>query len=325
MQKKTYLCTPNCQFLMKRGYWIYLLFLLVGVGCEPIVIPTRQIIVITSVNGVGDHGYNDLILLGAEHVYLNLPENVYMLYNNPVSFEQAEQVADYYSHKGASLYDSTLIVLAGSDYQPIAQKYINDTTLDPRVYVLAFEMDALPQGCNSDHMASFSVDMYKGSYDAGVSVAEMGFQTPLIWLARENDYILQLARDGFSDGYYSVTGVRPDTALLSEDWHGFGMPDVTYQQMEEKSKKYDFIYPVMGGSNMGIYRYLREHPEGPKVAGMDVDQSQYASNVIGSLVKHMDQLVEKYLNDWLDHIPWQRYEKIEANSGYIEWVLTGAE
>ena len=315
---------------MKRGCWIYLFFLFVGVSCEPRVIPmqqtaTRQIVMFSAVNGLGDHGYVDLILLGAEHVYLNLPKDVYMLYCNPTTFEQAEQMADYYSHEGAAAYDSTLIVLAGSDYKPLAEKYIQDSTLNPNVDILVFEVDELPQGRNADHVSAFSVDMYKGSYDAGVSVAQLGYQSPLIWLARDNDYILQLARDGFSDGYCSVTGVRPDTAMLSTDWHGYGMPDVTYQQMDEKSQKYDFIYPVMGGSNMGIYRYLREHPEGPKVAGMDVDQSQYASNVIGSLVKHMDLLVEKYLNDWLNHIPWQRYEKIEANSGYIEWVLTGAE
>lgn len=314
---------------MKRGYWIYLLLLFVAVGCKPRVVPmqrtaTRQIVVFSAVNGLGDHGYVDLILLGAEHVYLNLPEDVYMLYCNPTTFEEAEQMADYYAHKGAAAYDSTLIVLAGSDYEPIVLKYMNDATMNPHVDILAFEMDEPPQGYNADHIAVFSVDMYEGSRNAGISVAKMGFQSPLIWLANEN-YILQLARDGFSDGYCSVMGVRPDTAMLSTDWRGFGMPDVTYQQMAEKSKKYDFIYPVMGGSNMGIYRYLREHPEGPKVAGMDVDQSQYASNVIGSLVKHMDRLVEKYLDDWLNYIPWKRYEKIEASSGYIEWVLTGAE
>lgn len=315
---------------MKRECWVYVLFLFIGVSCEPRVIPmpqtaTRQIVVFSAVNGLGDHGYVDLILLGAEHVYLNLPEDTYMQYCNPTTFEQAEQTADYYAHKGAEAYDSTLIVLAGSDYKPLAEKYIHDSTLNPKVDILVFEVDELPQGRNADHVSAFSVDMYWGSYDAGVSVAQMGFQAPLTWLAREDDYILQLSRDGFSDGYYSVTGMRPDTALLSNDWHGFGMPAVAYQQMEEKSKKYDFIYPVMGGSNMGIYRYLREHPNGPKVAGMDVDQSQYASNVIGSLVKHMDLLVEKYLNDWLNYTPWKRYEKIEANSGYIEWVLTATE
>ncbi len=285
---------------------------------------TRQIVMMTAVNGLGDHGYVDLILLGAERVYLHLPEDVYMLFYSPASFEQAEQTVDYYAHEGATAYENTLIVLAGADYQSVALKYMNDTTMNPRVDILAFEMDELPQGYNADRIAVFSVDMYEASYNAGISVAKMGFQSPLIWLANEN-YILQLARDGFSDGYFFETKMRPDTAMLSEDWHGYGMPNVTYQQMEEKSKKYDFIYPVMGGSNMGIYRYLREHSDGPKVAGMDVDQSQYASNVIGSLVKHMDQLVEKYLNDWLNHIPWKRYEKFEANSGYIEWMLTGAE
>ncbi|MCQ2347591.1 MAG: hypothetical protein MJZ65_00195 [Paludibacteraceae bacterium] len=314
---------------MKRKYWIYLLFLFIGVSCEPQVVPmprtaTRQIVMITAVNGLGDHGYIDLILLGAERVYLNLPEDVYMLFYSPTSFEQAEQTVDYYASKGAADYDHTLIILAGSDYEPIMLKYMNDAAMNPHVDILAFEMDEPQQGYNADRIAVFSVDMYKGSYDAGVSVAQLGYQSPLIWLANEN-YILQLARDGFSDGYFSVTGVRPDTAMLSTDWRGYGMPDVTYQQMAERSQQYDFIYPVMGGSNMGIYRYLREHPEGPKVAGMDVDQSQYASNVIGSLVKHMDQLVEKYLDDWLNHIPWKRYEKFEANSGYIEWVLTGDE
>ncbi len=149
-----------------------------------------------------------------------------MLFYSPASFEQAEQTVDYYAHKGATAYENTLIVLAGADYQSIALKYMNDTTMDPRVDILAFEMDELPQGYNADRIAVFSVDMYEASYNAGISVAKMGFQSPLIWLANEN-YILQLARDGFSDGYFFETKMRPDTAMLSEDWHGYGMPNVT--------------------------------------------------------------------------------------------------
>lgn len=309
---------------MKRCCWIYLLLLFLGVGCKPQVIPTRQIIVVTAVNGLGDHGYVDLTLLGAENVYQNKPDDVYMRYYTPTSFEQAEQLVDYYTHRGAAQYEKTLLVLAGSEYWLIAGNYINDYTINPRVDILAFETDALPSGYNSDHISVFSIDMLEGSRNAGESVAKMGYKKPLIWLANE-DYILQRARDGFLEGYLRETGVRPDVEVLSEDYHGYGMPDVTYQQMKEKSEKYDFIYPVMGGSNMGIYRYLREHPEGPKVAGMDVDQSQYATNVIGSLIKHMDQLLEKYLNDWINHIPLKQYEQFEASSGYIEWKLTNTK
>lgn len=59
----------------------------------------------------------------------------------------------------------------------------------------------------------------------------------------------------------------------------------------------------MGGSNMGIYRYLREHPDGPWVAGMDVDQSPFSSKVIGSEVKHIDDLLVQIVRDWIKGAP----------------------
>ena len=97
------------------------------------------------------------------------------------------------------------------------------------------------------------------------------------------------------------------------------MDQDAYMQMEEIDGKYDFIYPVMGGSNMGIFRYLRENPEGPWVAGMDVDQSPYSSNVVGNVIKHIDEILVELVRGWINGSPIEHYKEYDTQSGYIEW------
>ena len=70
---------------------------------------------------------------------------------------------------------------------------------------------------------------------------------------------------------------------------------------------------------MGIFRYLRENPDGPWVAGMDVDQSAYSSNVVGNVIKHIDELLEELVRGWINGVPLEHYRDYDAQSGYIEW------
>ena len=70
---------------------------------------------------------------------------------------------------------------------------------------------------------------------------------------------------------------------------------------------------------MGIYRYLRENPDGPAVVGMDVDQSIYSANVVGNILKHIDEVLYGLIEDWMNGNPIEHYKEYDTQSGNIEW------
>lgn len=283
---------------------------------------TRRIIAIASANGIGDKGYLDVIVSGYEQVYHSLDESTYMQICMPFTTEEAYHIA-LKSIEKAKDGVPTLIMFGSSEYEPIIDRIRTDKSLSgKKVSILLFEVDSIKQASNDLDYHSFIITTYKACHDAGKYVADKGFKNPLIWLSNPIDGQMEFFRDGFSDGYYDVTGRRPDVKYLADDYTGYSMSDSAYRAMSELSDEYDFIFPVMGGSNLGIYRYLREHPDGPYVAGMDVDQSKYAKNIIGCLIKNIDQAVVDYANQWLAGKEIPRHQAFDASSGYIEWRVT---
>lgn len=310
---------------MKIRKYIYSLIvpLLVLSSCTTIYLEEpveRQIVIFSSIGGAGDNGYNDLITKGLTRVYMD-HSGTSMNFLTPESMEQAEsQIYKWIDESGGKVAH-TLLILAASDYLDIAERILLDPDLNPmnEVEILIFEVPELPQSQNKIKAYSFMIPMDGASRQAGEYAAWMGCANPLIWLAYKSDPLLIKAADGFEAGYKFMTGQIPERRYLSEDWHGYSMDKDAYMQMEEIDGKYDFIFPVMGGSNMGIFRYLREHPDGPWVAGMDVDQSPYSSNVVGSVIKHIDRLLEELLKGWINGVPIEHYKDYDTQSGYIEW------
>lgn len=303
------------------GIWAAILGVTLFSGCrqeEPI---SRLIVVLASASGVGDRGYNDAIIQGIERSYLTLPSDAHMLIYNPTNLEEAEEWVDYYLTEGSHDGREVLLVLASSDYYELTLKKIADPSLSSNTEIMLFEVPELPESVNAIKTYSFIINMYEACYQAGVYAGESGKEHPLVWLANNIDPQLGEFLRGFAEGYHSVTNAYPDTAYLSNDWSGYSMSQEAYEAMAEMSEKYDFVFPVMGGSNMGIFRYLREHEDGPEVAGMDVDQSIYSTRVVGSVIKHIDIVVEEYISRWLDGESLPRFMEYDAQSGYIEWML----
>ena len=280
----------------------------------------RQVVIFSSIGGAGDNGYNDLIAKGLTRVYMD-KSGVSMNYLTPESMGQADSLVHKWINESSRTVAHTLLILSSSDYRELTERIISDNNFksDNEIEILTFEIPELPLSQNNIKAYSFMIPMDGASYQAGVFAAEMGCTNPLIWLAYEKDPLLLRAANGFEEGYKSITGQVPDRRYLSDDWHGYSMDKEAYMQMEEIDGKYDFVYPVMGGSNMGIYRYLRENPGGPWVAGMDVDQSSYSSNVVGSVVKHIDDLLVELVRGWINGVPIEHYKEYDTQSGYIEW------
>lgn len=278
-----------------------------------------RIVAIANLGGAGDNGYNDVIMNGFENIYINKDQTTEMYIHIPKTLNEMKYIVEKWTrYKRDDI--PTLIILSSSDYHEVALEIISDKSITTKSSdILLFEVNEMPESQNNVNCYTFIISMYGPSYEAGKYVAEKGLKAPLVWLAH-NDPQLHYALQGFQDGYFEKTGKETDVAFLSSDWTGYSMPDSAYRAMPEMSKKYDFLYPVMGGSNMGIFRYLREYEDGPYVAGMDVDQSQYSSKVIGNMLKHIDIVIKNYVNDWIENRVINHHNIYDTESGYTEWM-----
>lgn len=299
-----------------------LLVLLFLCGCsseeewEPEQAPSYQIIVLFSPGGLGDRGYNDLILKGLQKIRSSR-EDVKLLFHSPTSEQEAERIfSDWLKLKGEKI--PALFVLASNDYVGMTERLLaGDSVAFPNKDVLLFEAareESLP-------ISTFNISLYGASYMAGATAALCPGYRALAVLGSSNDKTTAHAARGFTDGC-ADHNLDADVTALADDWHGYAMADEAYRNMFEWAMDYTFIYPIAGGSNSGIYRYLREYPGGLYAAGMDVDQSALSMQIVGSTVKHIDRLVEDYLLRWIETGELPEYEQYGLESGYVDWVLS---
>lgn len=278
-----------------------------------VVKPRQHVLVLFTPGGLGDRSYNDLILRGLQSTR-ELYEDVDINLCNPESMEEAERIfTDWLKLK--EVKEPSLLILAAVEYEEMAARHLKGKQLeDPNKSILLFETankQELP-------VSYFRLPMYGASFLAGYAAAQCS-DNALILLGNRNDAVIQEAADGFRDGYEEA-GKSTETESLADDWRGFVMAKEAYQMMFDWSKVYDFIYPIAGGSNMGVYRYLREFPT-LFTAGMDVDQSGFSSRIIGSMIKRMDTIIVGYVVGWLKDkkMPETTFYGLEKES--TDWLV----
>lgn len=279
----------------------------------------KLVIVLFSPGGLGDRGYNDQILTGLQRVHKERTD-CSMLFESPQSMEEAEELFSAWLERKSDGRKS-LFVLASAEYEDMAQRLLNDKHADMNnKAVLLFETGTQ---FSQPHVYTFRLNMYGASYLAGVTAAEMGCASPLVMLGSASDAAVRLSADGFMAGYHDQTGREAQLDFFANDWTGYNMSQRAYEMMPDLCRNHDFIYPVAGGTNLGVYRYLREHPEEACTAGMDIDQSAFSNNITGSLVKHIDRLITEGVSAWLDN-PLNNMKHVELGleSGYVDWVLS---
>lgn len=275
---------------------------------------TPQIIFLFSPGGLGDMSYNDCILEGVQGFKRSHPEVDVFLYS-PASMEEADRIfSDWMKRPGSDI--PVVFCLASSDFEPLVDLYTAEYSLTPNKRILLFE--SLRQ-YPDDKISTFQVSMYGASYLAGVSASQsLNARNALILLGSSEDEPIESARDGFIEGY---GGKSYEVEYLASDWSGYVMANLTYQRMSEWTGAYDFIFPVAGGSNTGIYRFARENPDAPWLAGMDVDQSELSDKITGSVVKRFDILINEYFTQWLHTGQMPPGQIYGLDSGYVDWQL----
>lgn len=284
---------------------------------EQVAQPHQQLIVLFSPGGLGDMGYNDQVLRGLQTVKKER-EDVEMLYYSPSSLEEAEKIFSDWLKMSAGNMPS-LFVFAGSDYEDMAARWLNNDALDrTNKDILLFE------SANTQHLPlhSFQISMYGASYLAGITAAATSARSALVVLGNGTDLPIVYAAHGFAEGFSDGGKQTVETVSLADDWTGFAAAEEAYRNMSDWTQRYSFVYPVAGGSNNGVFRYIREYPEGLYTAGMDVDQAPLCTQIVGSVVKHIDLLIEDYLTEWIDTSVMPESAIYGLESGYIDWVLS---
>ena len=246
-----------------------------------------SVTVVTSAGGLGDMGYNDLIMAGVMRFYDK--GGVRMSLVQPTGMAQAGQTL-YAWMENTRGGGRSLLVLADDGYGELLRG--RDVALAPNQSILLFESggDSLPAG-----VTTFSIDRYGASWLAGSMCREHPSATVIA--AMPGNSTLRRAIDGFSDGYSAVGGAVPEVIYLSDGEEGFAMADSAYRLASRLERT--VILPLAGGSNGGVYKASREVFALTMVIGMDADCSLRCQNLPFSLVVRVDSLVETYLSDWL--------------------------
>lgn len=298
---------------------LLLVMVFVNVGCssddnEPEA-PQPQILFLFSPGGLGDMSYNDCILQGIQR-FKREHEDIDTYIYSPGSLDEAERIfSDWLARPRSDV--PVLFVFASSDYEPMVEKHLAMHDLTDNKWLLLFESR---KQFKHPHINTFQISMFGASYLAGSMAARMtdGGNGALVVLANNNDGPIAVAKDGFLKGY----GRQCDVKYLADDWTGYVAAGRTYQLMSEWAPAYDFIFPVAGGSNAGVYRYSREYAKCPYLAGMDIDQSGLSNKITGSVIKQIDKLAYEYLVEWVATRTMPESQMYGLESGYVDWGLS---
>lgn len=274
---------------------------------------SKQVIVLFSPGGIGDMGYNDQILRGLQTI--RQEKNFQLLFSAPSSLEEGEKIFSDWLNMDTGPVEC-LFILAGNEYEEMACRLLSAIN-SPNKQVLLFET------AKSDIPAyTFRISMEGASYLAGAAAASLINGKAAVLCGSSNDATVNRAATGFTQGFIDHGGTGVDVFYLSDSWQGYAMSDSAYRKTAQLSQSYRFLFPVAGGSNLGVYRYAREFPEAIYTAGMDVDQSGYANQVTCSVVKRIDRLISYYINQWLEGKTMPQHAAYGLESGYIDLVLS---
>lgn len=303
-----------------RLWFLPLLFVCVAcseessVADEQLVSATHKVDILFSPAGLGDSGYNDIILYGIQQSWKQHGFQLEM--HQPNSLEVGWRDYETWLQEEADPGTDHLFIFASNDYEPLLRQ--NPPLRQEGKDILLFEA-----GSGLEHVQAFKLNMFGASYYIGRLAS---FIAPSAAVVKANPYDVNLtdAEEGFRQGFSAEETKFCETYYLSDSPSGgYNNPDSAYYLAFDIYQNHPFIYPLAGGSNMGIYKYTREYPDWAYTAGMDGDMSDYSVQIICSLVKRLDLALEYYVSRWISGESWGGYETYGIGSGYVDVSLSG--
>lgn len=277
--------------------------------------PDRVVRVLFSPNGLGDLSFNDDILRG---ILREKERNSFRLeYLSPQDMKEAETVIRRWQDEDTDprLYYT---IIAGSEFEEVTRRTLPPTKRDN---YLMFDTSA-----RDFTIPAFRFRGYGVSFLAGIAAyAKTQTDVAAYIGGQRGEHFIEECYLGFRAGYLHAGGKEVEAAYISDDSRGFAMPVRAYQMADSLFRLYPFVYVMAGGSNNGVYQYLREHPQTDGyTAGVDVDQSAYSDRIIGSMIKDIGTCVGNYIHRWTEGAENPPYTEFDLRSGYIYFQVSEA-
>lgn len=297
------------------GLLFALLFLLScskGDDTDTSVSSGKEVRLILPTNGLGDMSFSDDIMRGVLQAQKEFGFSLH--YHVPADPEDAEKKIEEWNLNQTASH--SLTILSSNEYEEIAARIRYNDKNHSFLLIEASTADVdIPAFRFSGYGVSFMTGIAAYAYTNRDTAVYMGGQ-------RNHSYIEECLV-GFQDGYLFAGGKEVVAVYLSDKPDGFSMAQKAFQLADSLYGEYSFIYPVAGGSNSGIYRWLRNNPDQPKyTAGVDVDQSIYSDHILGSMIKEIGRSLYDYIGLWMDEEELPDWNLFDLQSEYTYFLIS---
>ena len=272
---------------------------------------------IVTPNGLGDNGYDDDAAKGVfafmeesgVPVHLMMPEDI----------EDGEKMSLQWLSENATR-DSSVLIVGSPAYIDILKR--TPPKLSGRgSRVMLFESDEKIEGVSTVMINRYGVSYLAGAmsneFDAFILAAAPGYTT------------LEDAIAGFKYGHQSMGDGSQTVTLqyLADGEDGFAMPDSAYRTICRRAEQYwyydEMIFPLLGGSEAGIIKYLNSDDLNPALlVGMDVEQTGQSPRIPFSVVIRIGEVIKKNLVNWIKGQEWPSTQKYGLADGVADIVIT---
>ncbi len=290
-------------------------------------VPEKPMVtMMTTINGLGDNGYNDSMLEGLFMFHEASGVEVALLH--PKDMEEAELMYNRWMLSNA-LSDSAVLIIGSSAYEQMISSSAPSLKGKGSRLLLLESREEIPG------VSTVCINRYGASYMAG---ALLGAYPAYILAAMPHMEILETAIQGFKDGHKSQqqgAGATMAQEYLADGEEGFAMPDSAYHVMARHIEQVtsqgsgihdsfysEAVFPLLGGSLAGALHAFDDNRVGVGViVGMDRNRNSLSTSIPFSLVVDVDSVIADYLVQWRQGLPWPATKMLGLKEGTTDIVF----
>lgn len=275
---------------------------------------TPIVTVLFSPNALGDHSFSDNIYRGVEEAAAQY--GIGVLLWEPATIEEGTLYLRYNSIDADSATNKLCITDA---------TYADSIRSHPELFPNQSNNQILVLDAReiAGYVHTVDLPLYGALYEAGYLAQSMDDVNNIaIYSANSTMTSLVDGINGFTDGLHSVGNKNLATFYLGTGVEGFSMADSLYKVSYQVDSVYDMVVPLCGGSEQGLLRYNREHPNSFYTVGMDADMSNYSKRVPFSCLKRMDKVIMHCIGQWLSDEGIPHQQTLGLEEGYTEVTIS---
>lgn len=277
------------------------------------------VVVIYDPNALGDRGYNDLIYQGVEHAAQKYGLRTLQLSPATVNEGQAYLQMMFQTMTNPEDTVRRLFIVAAASYDDYLRK--NNSRLESNTHVdlLYLETETPLVGKGS----TFYMPYYGAMYEAGAITPVEATDVLLVGANPKVKTVIS-AIQGFTDGFQASPIELPDGAqkqlvttwLSNEVSGGFAVSDSTALRLMRDQQWLSYphiLVPVCGGAGTTFRRFC-ELLANYNYVGIDCPVVSSRCNF--SVVKHVDQAINRCIEQWLSPEGMPKHQTFGLADGY---------